>query len=226
MNFEHDISEYVSNLKTKNGNPMSEKDKKSIKKTLTTFCERYMPDSIKTWPDEADYDSFCAMFADKPKFIKDNEPRIRNFFVWVNRDKESDNLTDTKATPELFPVDSDTEFLQGSDDADTPMIEQKVSQEISTVRETAQHVTDISIVGETINNIAKRGRKRLDKNGEIRNNKITVYLTDTQNLNFTALCSLKHVKSTADYILSLIMDEIKKNEKALCFFREAEKMIQ
>ena len=55
--------------------------------------------------------------------------------------------------------------------------------------------------------------------------KVTVYMTNTQLENFKALCLLKHM-SEADYGLSLIVAEIAKNEKALSFFRKAEKLIE
>lgn len=65
----------------------------------------------------------------------------------------------------------------------------------------------------------KGGRKRMDANGEKRDQKNTVYLTATMDADFKALCSMKG-KTVADYLFSFVESEIQKNEEALKFFRE------
>ena len=131
-----------------------------------------------------------------------------------------------------WPDESDyTEYTAGKpDNKATQQNLSRVKKFFVWLGEKAQHMTnEINNTTQEITQTqpqpqTKRGRKAI--NGEIRKNKLTVYLTDTQNADFTALMGLKHVKSAADYVLRLIIAEIEKNEQALNFFREAEKLTQ
>ena len=89
-----------------------------------------------------------------------------------------------------------------------------------------EEVTQPKAQPETVKPKKKTGRKPKGENGELRDRKVTVYMTKTQLENFKALCLLKHINSEADYMLSLVVAEIDKNGKALDIFRKAEKLIE
>ena len=67
----------------------------------------------------------------------------------------------------------------------------------------------------------KTGRKRLDsENGEIRDEKVTVYFTSQTMTKFKNLCSMKNT-SCANYLFELACNEIARNTEALDFFNQA-----
>ncbi len=173
MLYSAEIERYLSTLPGKKPGEMAgDSSKQKTRNSLTAFMG-ILEKNGRSWPDENDYTEYTAGKPDN-KNTKQNLSRVRNFFIWLEGERQK-NMTN----------------------------------EITQTVENEQN---------------KRGRKAI--NGEIRKNKLTVYLTDSQNADFTALLSLKRVKSAADYVLRLIIAEIEKNEQALNFFREAEKLTQ
>ena len=157
MAYEREILHYISTLKSKAGNPMREKDKVQVKNVLTAFCR-----NLSSWPNETDYQAYIATIADKPKRIKDDISRIKNFFAWINSEKERDNMTDNEtipndATPNLFPVDTNAETSQPADDEATAPIEPEISEEVITGDETAQPENETTKVKRE----RKKGEKRI-----------------------------------------------------------------
>ncbi len=102
--------------------------------------------------------------------------------------------------------------------------ETPVTDEGEIVESEAADAEPVSDEGQLKPTKSKGGRKRMDANGEKRDQKSTVYLTATMDADFKALCSLKHI-SVADYLFGLVAGEIEKNGEALKFFREGEKLV-
>ena len=239
-----EIERYIARLPGKK--PGSSAGESSKEKTCAALSEfvKILKKNGRSWPNESDYAEYLE---GKPssKATQQNEARVRSFFVWLESRKEND--TPMKENEVYIQQDL---FMENEAETTAPIKEPEtlgaVEPEAVQAVEEAEYVADDETSTENVQAseeaeagmiapnepeslpepVNKRGRKRLDENGEIRKNKITVYLTDTQNEDFTALISLKHARSTADYVLGLITAEIARNEKALYFFREAEKHIQ
>lgn len=67
----------------------------------------------------------------------------------------------------------------------------------------------------------KAGHKRLDtKNGEVRSERLMLYLTPSMKAEIEAWCNLKQIKSRADFIVGLISDFMSdKHEKLTNFLK-------
>ena len=138
-----------------------------------------------------------------------------------------------------FPEDSDIEEYRGQSTTSERTTKQAINRikaffdwlkKEQSMTEEKKNVTidegeSVGVQPEIVKTKKKIGRKPKGENGELRDRKVTVYMTKSQLENFKALCLLKHT-SEADYGLSLIVAEINRNEKALNFFREAEKLIE
>lgn len=226
-----EIELYIGTLAGKKpGSSAGESSKEKTCAALSAFM-KILKKNGRSWPNESDYAEYAE---GKPssKATQQNESRVRNFFVWLEKRKEKTPMEEEYVQQDLFTENEagitapyevpealgaiEPESAQASEET-LQCVDDETSTEITAPNEPESWP-------EAVKN--KRGRKRLDENGEIRKNKITVYLTDTQNEDFTALISLKHARSAADYVLGLITAEIARNEKALYFFREAEKHIQ
>ena len=116
MNCTEEIKQYITALKTKAGNPAGKAEQSRTAHALTAFC-----DKLQTWPEKDDYDAFSATLANSgkdAKFINEYTDRIKRFFVWLNPEKENDNMTDNNTNT---PVDTPTQNSAGFDDgASTP----------------------------------------------------------------------------------------------------------
>ena len=220
-----EIERYIARLPGKKpGSSAGESSKEKTCAALSAFM-KILKKHGRIWPNESDYAEYTG---GKPssKATQQNEARVRSFFVWLESRKEND--TPMKENEVYIQQDL---FMENEAETTAPI---KEPETLGAVEPEAVQASEEAEAGMIAPNepeslpepVNKRGRKRLDENGEIRKNKITVYLTDTQNEDFTALISLKHARSTADYVLGLITAEIARNEKALYFFREAEKHIQ
>lgn len=236
-----EIELYIGTLAGKKpGSSAGESSKEKTCAALSAFM-KILKKNGRSWPNESDYAEYAE---GKPssKATQQNESRVRNFFLWLEKRKEKTPMEEEYVQQDLFTENEagttapneapetlgavEPEAVQAVEEA-----EYEADDETSTENVQASEEPEAGMIApnepeslpEPVN---KRGRKRLDENGEIRKNKITVYLTDTQNEDFTALISLKHARSAADYVLGLITAEIARNEKALYFFREAEKHIQ
>lgn len=230
-----EIERYIGTLPGKTpGSSAGESSKEKTCAALSAFM-KILKKNGRSWPNESDYAEYLE---GKPKTqaTQQNEARVRSFFAWLESRKENDTqmkenevyiqqdlFTENKAET-TAPIEApealgaiEPESAQASEET-LQCVDDETSTEITAPNEPESWPEAVKVREN------KRGRKSID--GEIRKNKITVYLTDTQNADFTALISLKHARSAADYVLGLITAEIAKNEKALCFFREAEKHIQ
>lgn len=227
-----EIELYIGTLAGKKpGSSAGESSKEKTCAALSAFM-KILSKNGRSWPNESDYAEYAE---GKPssKATQQNESRVRNFFVWLEKRKEKTPMEEEYVQQELFteneagitaPYEApealgaiEPELAQASEET-LQCFDDETSTEITAPNEPESWPEPVKVREN------KRGRKSID--GEIRKNKITVYLTDTQNTDFTALISLKHARSAADYVLGLITAEIAKNEKALYFFREAEKHIQ
>lgn len=107
MNCTEEIKQYITALKTKAGNPAGKAEQSRTAHALTAFC-----DKLQTWPEKDDYDAFSATLANSgkdAKFINEYTDRIKRFFVWLNPEKENDNMTDNNTnTPVDTPTDNST----------------------------------------------------------------------------------------------------------------------
>ncbi len=217
------IEEYISTLKGKDGISAAKPDtQRKATKAITAFRE-YLSERGKMIPDESDIAEYRlkleATDGSKGKSATDAKIKyIRGYFA-LNEERSKDlSMTgETMKEPEALGAVEEAEY--GADDETS-------TENVQASEEPEAEMTAPNEPESLPKPVNKRGRKRLDVNGEIRKNKITVYLTDTQNADFEALCSLKHARSAADYVLGLITAEITRNEKALYFFREAEKHTQ
>ena len=194
--YENEIKKYVTECTV--GIHEERKTRKALAEIVLILQK-----NAHTWPNESDIEEYRIQSEERDnsndkRTTKQNISRISKFFEWLRKENTPMKEEAQDAILATLPEEEST----------IPMFEEEAQPE------------EVKPKG-------KAGRKRLDsENGEIRNRKLTVYMTDTQLENFKALCLLKHINSEADYVLRLIVAEINRNEKALNFFREAEKLIE
>ena len=220
------VEEYTATLKGKDGISAAKPDtQRKATKAITDF-KKYLSQFDKTIPDESDIEAYRVKSeaTDGSKGYQATRTKItyiRGYFALnEERSKEATMTDETMREPEALGA-VEPETVQASEETSQGVDDETSTENVQASEEPEAEITapiEPESLPEPVN---KRGRKRLDENGEIRKNKITVYLTDTQNADFEALCSLKQVRSAADYVLGLITAEISRNEEALAFFREA-----
>ena len=196
--YNSEIENYLQTLTgKKNGQPLSDSELAKQKSALRAMIDILVRKG-KTWPDADDYTDYQQSHDNNPKTIRDNIGRIERFFDWLQREKDS--VTENNPVP---VVETHVTAL-----SDTPTVNDTESTPIEPV-----HVEPVKARG-------KPGRKRLDgENGEIRTEKITVYLTEKKATAFRALCVLDNV-TMASRINALIDTELDKNKDIINRFLE------
>ena len=190
-----EIEKYLSGISV--GNDEKRKIKKAVREILLILEK-----NGKNLPEDSDIEEYRGQSTTSERTTKQAINRINAFFDWLRKEQ---SMTEEK---ENTTLDED-ESVGVQPEAEIP----------------TEEVTQPKAQPEKVKPKSKAGRKPKGENGELREKKVTVYMTNTQLENFKALCLLKHM-SEADYGLSLIVAEIAKNEKALSFFRKAEKLIE
>ena len=221
--YEYEAEKYLAILVTSKGTPAGDTEKQKTRKALA-YMTALLKERGHSWPDAGDYATYKGGHDDAN--TRQNVSRIEKFFAWLKKETERMPENGTTATldaetsqPELFS-ELDTPGVEASASTDT---ESETWPDADTKPDTANE--PVQATKSTVK--SKAGRKRLDgENGEIRDKKLTVYMTEMQNRKFKLLCLLKHVESEADFVLKLITAEIEKNEDALSLFLEAEKLVR
>ena len=191
--YNSEIENYLQTLTgKKNGQPLSDSELAKQKSALRAMIDILVRKG-KTWPDADDYTDYQQSHDNNPKTIRDNIGRMERFFDWLQREKDS--ITENEPVSVV-------------EKPDTPTANNAESTPIEPV-----HVEPVKARG-------KPGRKRLDgENGEIRTEKITVYLTEKKATAFRALCVLDNV-TMASRINALIDTELDKNKDIINRFLE------
>ena len=212
--YEYEAEKYLAILVTSKGTPASNSEKQKTRKALANMTA-LLKERGHSWPDESDYKAYRAGSNSDNKATNENVSRIENFFAWL-KEKETETMPENEAIQVEMFSELDTQGMEASASTDT---ESETWPDADTANEPVQATKS------TVK--SKAGRKRLDgENGEIREEKLTVYMTKTQNRKFGLLCLLKHVESKADFVWELIKAEIEKNEDALSLLLEAEKLVK
>lgn len=234
--YERKIKEYLSLLKGKKPGEMAGKSSKDKTKNALADFMLILSKHGRIWPEPSDYDEYCEHSTCKESETTQNVKRVERFFAWLEQQRrENVEVAEEYAQQDLFGKSGagieEPETL-GAVEGETAQVIDEPSQldDEPTTEPRAEKEPSPSVEEKPVptrgGKRANAGRKRLDENGEIRNVKMTVYMTETTATDFQALCLLKHASSATDYVLGLIKGEIAKNEKALSFFREAEKLIE
>jgi len=193
--YEREIEKYLFARSV--GDDEKRKTKKAVKDILPILEK-----NGKNWPEDSDIEEYRRQSTTTERTTKQAINRIKAFFNWLRKEQ---SMTEEKESVTIYEGES----VGVQPEAEIP----------------TEEVTQPQAQPETVKSKSKTGRKPKNENGEVRDKKVTVYMTKTQLENFKALCLLKHM-SEADYGLSLIVAEIDKNGKALDFFRKAEKLIE
>lgn len=191
--YNSEIENYLQALTgKKNGQPLSDSELAKQKSALRAIINILVRKG-KTWPDADDYTDYQQSHNNNPKTIRDNIGRIERFFDWLQREKDSMTENEPVSVVETYATAQ----------PDTPTVNDTESTPIEPVKARG-----------------KPGRKRLDgENGEIRTEKITVYLTEKKATAFRALCVLDNV-TMASRINELIDAELDKNKDIINRFLE------
>ena len=188
--YENEAEMYITNLVTRQGITVSDTEKRKTRKALSEITA-ILHVQGHSWPDKSDYDAYRHHHEDN-KETRQNVSRIEKFFAWL-KEKETETMPETNTTATIDAETAQAELFTENDTATWPVS--------NTENEPVQKVK------------GKGGRKRLDgENGEIRSEKITVYLTPTQADALKAVCSLDKISSVAECINSLINKYIKDNK--------------
>ena len=210
--YEYEAEKYIASLVTRKGNTAGDSEKQKTRNALAKITA-ILKERGHSWPDAGDYTTYKGGNDDKA--TRQNVSRIENFFAWL-KEKETETMPENEAIQVEMFSELDTQGMEASASTDT---ESETWPDADTANEPVQATKS------TVK--SKAGRKRLDgENGEIREEKLTVYMTKTQNRKFGLLCLLKHVESKADFVWELIKAEIEKNEDALSLLLEAEKLVK
>ena len=205
--YEYEAEKYLAILATSKGTPASNTEKQKTRRALA-YMTALLKERGHSWPDAGDYATYKGGHDDTN--TRQNVSRIEKFFAWL-KGKETETMPENEAIQVEMFSESDTPGVEASASTDT---ESETWPDADTKPDTANE--PVQATKSTVK--SKAGRKRLDgENGEIRDKKLTVYMTEMQNRKFKLLCLLK---------LKLITAEIEKNEDALSLFLEAEKLVR
>lgn len=225
--YESEIKEYLSLLKGKKPGEMAGKSSKDKTKNALADFMLILSEHGRNWPNDSDYQEYreCSTYSENE--TTQNERRIKKFFAWLEPTRKEKNEVAEEYTQQVLFGENGAGVDDGASTENTQANEGAIEPETwpEAEKEPSPSVEEKPVPTRG-GKRANAGRKRLDENGEIRNVKMTVYMTETTATDFQALCLLKHASSATDYVLGLIKGEIAKNEKALSFFREAEKLIE
>lgn len=183
-----------------------EKEREGRKTALTEFF-RLVQEKGHTQADESDIDAYRELCGGKntQKGVKDKIRRVRNFLEWQKKG-ESPLSETTEVTEELTKQEDSVIDVE--------------SQDVEAEREGPVEEPHT----EPMSNKSKSGRKRLDsEHGEIRSEKITVYLTPKQAEALKVLCIFDSV-TVADRINTLVDNDIKANEDIINGFFDLKKL--
>lgn len=210
-----EIELYIGTLAGKKpGSSAGESSKEKTCAALSAFM-KILKKNGRSWPNESDYAEYAE---GKPssKATQQNESRVRNFFVWLEKRKEKTPMEEEYVQQDLF-TENEAETTAPIEAPETLGAVEPESAQAS--EETLQCVDDETSTEITAPNqpeslsepVNKRGRKRLDtERGEKLEKFATVYLTPLKAAQFTALCKMDNVKISAR-ITELIENEINGN---------------
>lgn len=188
-----EIERYIAVLPGKKPGEMAgESSKEKTSAALSAFM-KILSKNGRTWPNESDYSEYAEGKPDS-KATQQNLSRVRSFFLWLEKRKENDTPmkeNEVYIRQDLF-TENEAETLQASEE---PEAEMTAPSEPESWPEPVKN---------------KRGRKRLDDNGEKLEKFATVYLTPRKAAQFMALCEMDNVKISAR-ITELIEREISGN---------------
>ena len=195
MIFATEIKQYISQLKTKSGNPAGVQEQTRTENILTAFCNK-----LETWPEETDYDTFRAEIdkPDNPKFATENINRVKKFFAWLELERKNDTMTKN----EVIDVEETTQPLDGN-----------ANTEITAPIEPEETTTPAPVK-------KKSGRKVFDTvNGEKKSEKLMLYLTPALIAKLRVWCDMKGI-SNVSYITALIETDLdSKTDKINTFLK-------
>ena len=211
MQTDEEIKRQVEKLRGRNGELLGKDEQRktvSAVKKMREIIEANGHDE----PTASDYDEYRRQSeaTDQSKGYQTTNQSISRIRRYFSARKESEQLMieNEEYTPaESEPLADEPETIEGE------TIESEAADAAPVMEEDPRKPAK-----------NKGGRKRMDANGEKRDQKNTVYLTATMDADFKALCSLKHI-SVADYLFGLVASELGKYENALRFFREGEKLV-
>lgn len=217
-----EIERYIAVLPGKKPGEMAgESSKEKTSAALSAFM-KILSKNGRTWPNESDYSEYAEGKPDS-KATQQNLSRVRSFFLWLEKRKENDTPmkeNEVYIRQDLF-TENEAETLQASEEPEAlgaiePEIVPGVDDETRTENVQASEEAEAEMTApsepeswpEPVKN--KRGRKRLDDNGEKLEKFATVYLTPRKAAQFMALCEMDNVKISAR-ITELIEREISGN---------------
>lgn len=221
MVFATEIKQYISQLKTKSGNPAGVQEQTRTENILNAFCER-----LSTWPNESDYEAFRATIDkhDNTKFATENINRVKKFFAWLKSREEAATMPEIEEYTQqgLFEAEADTaqvtDIQTWPEANNTPTIEtlsqpldHEASTENTTTNEPEEKAKPVPIK-------KKAGRKVFDTvNGEKKSEKLMMYFTPELIARIRAWCDMKGI-SNVSFITGIVEDFLKDKEDKINTF--------
>lgn len=201
--YEKELELYIDQLEGRDGLPLGVSAEKqaryAIKNMIAIMAEKGL-----TFPNKEAYEAYKGSSNSNEKNMKTNIARIQKFFAWL----EGENLVIQEKEKDLTSVDKaeHEDEIAEVDAVDPENVEaENASTEISEVKAPSKN---------------KGGRPRLDKDGGIRSEKLTIYLTPLLSSKLHDWCDLIG-SSCVNYIIGLLEKDLDTKDDVLKSFRKS-----